>query len=236
MKSGTSKKTKCRWRSGLDAYGLRSRCDLSSYFQGIGLIFSFQSLEIIFLENVRRFFTVLSPKRRMNKNRFKGNKKALGLSFLFIGIFYFSIAGASALNRFELMDGSVIQGEILSYSGGVYRIDSDALGTISLPEEKIRAIKPARNSGSQANHSNGSNEPSLGAQKIDQMQERMLNDPETVRLIEELQNNPSVQTILQDEELMKAIAQGNLNRVGEDPKIKALMNDKTIEKIIEKNQ
>ena len=61
-------------------------------------------------------------------------------------------------------------------------------------------------------------------------------DPETVRLIEELQNNPSVQKILQDEELMKAIAQGNLNRVGEDPKIKALMNDKTSEKIIEKNQ
>ena len=172
----------------------------------------------------------------MSKNHFKGNKKALGLSFLFIGIFYFSIAGASTLNRFELMDGSVIQGEILSYSGGVYRINSDVLGTISLPEEKIRAIKPARNSGSQADSGNGPNELSLGAQKIDRMQDRMLNDPETVRLIEELQNNPSVQKILQDEELMKAIAQGNLNRVGEDPKIKALMNDKTIEKIIEKNQ
>ncbi len=172
----------------------------------------------------------------MSKNYFKGNKKALGLSFLSICVFYVFIAGASTLNRFELMDGSVIQGEILSYSGGIYQINSDVLGTISLPEEKIRAIKPARNSGSQANNSNGPNEPSPGAQKIDQMQDRMLNDPETVQLIEELQNNPSVQKILQDEELMKAISQGNLNRVGEDPKIKALMNDKTIEKIIEKNQ
>ena len=236
MKSRISKKTKCRWRSGLKVHGLCGRCDLSSNFQGIGLIFSFTSLEILFLENLRLLSTVLSPKRLMSENHLNGNKKALGLSFLFIGIFYFSITGASTLNRFELVDGSVIQGEILSYSRGVYRINSDVLGTISLPEEKIRAIKPARKSGSQVNNSNGPNEPNSGAQKIDQMQDRMLKDPETVRLIEELKNNPSVQTILQDEDLMKAIAQGNLNRVGEDPKIKALMNDKTIEKIIEKNQ
>jgi len=172
----------------------------------------------------------------MSKNHFKGNKKALGLSFLFISIFSFSIAGANTLNRFELTDGSVIQGELLSYSEGVYQINSDVLGAISLPEEKIRAIKPAHNSGSQAKNSNEPNEPPPGAQKIDQMQGRMLNDPETVRLIEDLQKNPMVLKILQDEELMKAIAQGNLNRVGEDPKIKALMNNKSIEKIIENIQ
>jgi len=171
----------------------------------------------------------------MSKKYSKGNKKALGLGFLFIVIFYFSSAGASTLNRFELMDGSVIQGKILSFSKGIYQINSEVLGTISLSEEKIKAIKPVRNSGLRVKSSNGPNQPTPGAQKIDQMQDRMLSDPETVRLIEGLQNNPSVQKILQDEELMRAIEQGNLNRVGEDPKIKALMNDKTIGKIIEKN-
>jgi hypothetical protein len=57
-----------------------------------------------------------------------------------------------------------------------------------------------------------------------------------VQLIQQLQSNPSVQEILQDKELMDAIAQGNLNRVGDDPKIKALMKQETIGKIIEKNQ
>jgi len=179
---------------------------------------------------------VLSPMPKMNKNHLTGNQKVFGLSVGFIFIFLVSTAEASSLSRFELKDGSVIQGEILSFSGGVYRINSDALGTVSLPEKKIRAIKPAHNSGSQAENSNESKSPNPGAQEIEQMQGRMLNDPETVRLIGELQNNPSVQKILQDEELMKAIAQGNLARVGEDPKIKALMNDKTIGKIIEKNQ
>lgn len=168
----------------------------------------------------------------MSKNHLKGHKKALGLIFLLV-LFTFSFAWASGLNRFELMDGSVVQGQILSYSGGVYRINSDALGTISLPEEKIRAIKPAQNADSQGGDNNP---PADGVQKIDQMQDRMLSDPETVRLIEKLQNNPSVQSILQDEELMQAISQGNLNRVSEDPKIKALMKDKTVGEIIEKNQ
>ena len=159
----------------------------------------------------------------------------MGLSLLLPFLFIVSTVWANTQSRFELMDGSVIQGEILSFSKGVYRISSDMLGTISLPEEKIRAIKPARVSGSQAENSRQQG-GSAGAQKIDRMQSQMLNDPETVRLIEELQNNPSVQRILQDEELMKAIAEGNLNKLGEDPKIKALMNDQTIGKIIEKTQ
>ena len=172
----------------------------------------------------------------INNNRLKANQTYLALSLLLIAVFVVSTAWASALSRFELMDGSVIQGKILSFSKGVYRINSDILGTISLPEEKIRAIKPAHKSGSRAGNSNQPKKSNPGTQKIDQMQNRMLSDPETVQLIEKLQNNPSVQNILQDEELMKAIAEGNLNRVSEDPKIKALMNDKTIGKIIEKNQ
>lgn len=189
-----------------------------------------------FFEWVGRLSPVDPPGLSMSNNHLKGNHKALRLSFLIIFIFQFSLAGANTLSRFELMDGSVIQGQILSYTGGVYEINSDALGTISLSEEKIRAIKPAQTSNPQATDNIEPEGPNPGAQKIDQMQDRMLNDPETVQLIEELQNNPAVQKILQDEELMQAIAQGNLNRVSEDPKIKDLMNNKTVEKIIEKNQ
>ncbi len=155
---------------------------------------------------------------------------------MLIFTFIFSLAGASNLSRFELMDGSVIQGQVLSHSGGVYKINSDVLGTVSLSEEKVRSIQPVETSNSKAANGIEPKEQTPGAQKIDQMQDRMLNDPETVRLIQELENNPSVQQILQDEELMQAIAQGNLNRLGQDPKIKNLMNNKTVGKIIEKNQ
>lgn len=152
---------------------------------------------------------------------------ASGLGFLLIILCLRSPVSAGALNRFELKDGSVIQGEILSYSKGVYTINSDALGAITLPESKIRAIQPASPAG---------NETQPSGPNINQMQQQMMNDPETVQLIQQLQSNPSVQEILQDKELMDAIAKGNLDRVGADPKIKALMQQETVGKIIEKNQ
>jgi hypothetical protein len=156
----------------------------------------------------------------------KRNPIAFGLGFLLITFFSGSLVFANTLNRFELKDGSVIQGEILSYSKGIYKINTDVLGTITLSENKIRAIHPASSESKKL--------PS--AHNIDQVQKQMMNDPETVELIQQLQSNPSVQEILQDKELMDAIAQGNLNRVGDDPKIKALMQQETIGKIIEKNQ
>ncbi len=156
------------------------------------------------------------------------NPIAFGLGVIFIILFSASLVSASTLNRFELKDGSVIQGEILSYSKGIYKINSNVLGTITLPENTIRSIRPASSSEKKT-------QPAAPT-AIDQVQKQMMNDPETVQLIQQLQNNPAVQEILQDKELMNAIAQGNLSRVGTDPKIKALMEQKTIGKIIEKNQ
>lgn len=166
----------------------------------------------------------------------KRKQLILGLNFLLVLFFTASTVFANSLSRFELRDGSVIQGEILSFSKGVYQINSDALGTVSLPEEKIRVIKPAQSSGTQADNSRQAAGSVTGAKKIDQMKDLLLSDPETVRMIGELKSNPSVQQILQDKELMKAIAEGNLNRLGQDPKIKALMNDQTIGKILEQTQ
>jgi hypothetical protein len=55
-------------------------------------------------------------------------------------------------------------------------------------------------------------------------------------LLSDLQNDPAIKSILQDEELMRAIEQGNLNKVGQDPKIQSLMNSKAVENIIKQHQ
>ncbi|GJL77076.1 MAG: hypothetical protein NPINA01_00650 [Nitrospinaceae bacterium] len=165
----------------------------------------------------------------------QGKIIASGQVFLFAVLFSGSLALANSLNRFELKDGSVIQGSILSYSQGVYQINSDVLGTISLPESKIRAIHPAGDSNAGAS-SQDETQSTQSSQQIDRLQQEMLSDPETVQLIQQLQNDPSVQEILQDRELMEAIQQGNLNRVGTDPKIQELMKNQSVGKIIEKNQ
>jgi len=72
--------------------------------------------------------------------------------------------------------------------------------------------------------------------KIQALQEQMLDDPETLGWIEELKNDPSMQEILKDQELLAAIERGDLARVSADPKIKTLMNSAAFKKILEKNR
>ena len=48
---------------------------------------------------------------------------------------------AGDLKEIELLDGSVIYGEILSLSDGVYTFESNSLGTIRIKEGRIRAIR-----------------------------------------------------------------------------------------------
>ena len=73
-------------------------------------------------------------------------------------------------------------------------------------------------------------------QRIKALQEKMMGDPETVEWIGELKNDPSMQEILKDEELLRAIELGDLSRVRQDPKIQALMDSAAFKKILEKNQ
>ena len=45
------------------------------------------------------------------------------------------------LREIELIDGSIIRAEVLSMDGKTYRLRSDALGTIEMPEYQVKAIR-----------------------------------------------------------------------------------------------
>jgi hypothetical protein len=49
-------------------------------------------------------------------------------------------AVAGELRDFELHDGSILTGELLSLRGGVYTLKSPSLGTITLNTSQVRAI------------------------------------------------------------------------------------------------
>jgi hypothetical protein len=53
-----------------------------------------------------------------------------------------SSAPAAEMREIEMSDGSVVTGEVLSLSKGIYTIKSDSLGTIKIDESKVRVIRP----------------------------------------------------------------------------------------------
>jgi hypothetical protein len=135
----------------------------------------------------------------------------------FLGV---SIGNALAgeIKEIELKDGSVIYGEIVSYGGGVFTLRSKGLGTVKIEESEIRAIRSGAHEGGKQD-------------QIQQLQQRMMSDKEVVEMILSLQNDPDVQRILQDPEIMKAVNSGDINALLSNPKFMKLLENPTIQDI-----
>ena len=140
-----------------------------------------------------------------------------------------AISHAGNVNQIRLSDGSLIQAEIVSFANGVYKLRSESLGTFPLAENRIQSIKPNKSVQFKAT------DPLVG-QQMQRLQLELMSDPQMMGLLSDLQNDPAIKSILQDKELMRAIGQGNLNKVGQDPKIQSLMNSKAVENIIKQHQ
>jgi len=131
-------------------------------------------------------------------------------------------ATAGELREIQLSDGSVVSGEVLSLSGGIYTIKSDTLGTLRLEESKVRVIRPKSSPQDNA----GGDTKSL--------QEKMMSDQEIMGLIPSLQNDPEFKKIMEDSELMKAVAAGDIAVLMADPRFMKLLSNPTVQEIQKK--
>lgn len=159
------------------------------------------------------------------------------LCFIVVLLCAASLAFAGNVKKFVLNDGSVIQAEILSYSKGVYQLRSSAIGKFALSEEKIQSIQfPDASGGHPGGESSKGSSLSIDPKQMDQMKNKIMADPQTNKLVEELQKDPTMQQILGDKDLLQAIERGDVGRLVADPKIQSLMNNKEIGKILEKTK
>lgn len=156
----------------------------------------------------------------------------LRLFILFLLIFWTGNGLAGQVQEIELTDGSVLSGEILSLNGGNYLLRSGSLGTITIPQSKIRAIRP-RSSTSRHTPSPGPSQNQESGQ-IQDMQQLLTGNAEIMNMIHSLQNNPDLQRILEDPALMDAVRSGNVKALEADPKFRALLNNPTIKDITDK--
>ncbi len=62
----------------------------------------------------------------------------------------------------------------------------------------------------------------------------MMSDEEIVNMILSLQNDPDIQGVLQDPEIMKAVNSGDINALLSNPKFMKLLENPTIQDIRKK--
>ena len=125
---------------------------------------------------------------------------------------------AGPSQRIEFQDGTVLQGEILTFDGSVYTIRTMSLGTVAIEASKVRAIHMGKSS-------------PAGQREFQDIRQHLLTSPETLNMILGLQNDPDVQAVLQDGELMKAIQASDLERLISSPKFMKLVENPKIQEI-----
>jgi hypothetical protein len=147
---------------------------------------------------------------------------------LFVLVISAQTAPAGEIREIELNDGSVITGELLSLSGGMYTIKSDSLGIVRVEETKIRAVR-SKTPASSGLQSNGSASVQAGA-----LTDRMMNDAEIMSMIRGLQDDPDFKKILEDPEIMQAVKNNDVATLMSKPEFMRLLDNPPVRTIREK--
>jgi len=159
---------------------------------------------------------------------FGGKMRSIGgyigsVILLFLALTAATVVNAAETREIELTDGSVITGEVISLSGGIYKVRSATLGTLRIEASKIRVIRLQ-----------GSAAPSDAVGQAKSLEDKMLGDSEIIGAILALQNDPDLQKTLQDPEIMKAVKTGDIAALMRNPEFMKLLNKQAVQDINKK--
>ena len=150
---------------------------------------------------------------------------------LVTGILGFSLSVCMA-EQIVLQDGSNINGHILSMANGSYQVQTGSMGVITLEQNQIRSISQTGVSGSSfslADQAKQAGQPSV--QSLQSLQSSMTSNEGIMNSIRALQNDPDMQAILADPEIMQAVQSFDLTALRNNPKIIKLMQNSKIQSI-----
>ncbi|MBF0318750.1 MAG: hypothetical protein HQL01_02940 [Nitrospirae bacterium] len=136
----------------------------------------------------------------------------------------YPVSGTAEVREFHLNDGSVITGEIISYTNGVYTVKSAALGTITINGAKVHSIT---SKGGPTSAGSGRDT----ASQVKGLQQKMMSDEEIMKLVLALKDDQEIQKVLQDPEIIKAINSNNLQKLMANTKFLSLLNNPKVQEI-----
>lgn len=134
-----------------------------------------------------------------------------------------TLVSAADTREIELTDGSVIAGEIVSLSGGMYTVRTATLGTLRIEASKIRVIRLQ-----------GSSASGSARDQTKSIENQMIGDKDIMAIVLSLQNDPDMQNILQNPEIMKAVQAGDLDALMRNPEFMKLMDKQAVQDISRK--
>jgi hypothetical protein len=181
------------------------------------------------------------------------------MKYAIVLFFCLSLAPAWAVDvrEIELRDGTVLRGEIVSLQNGTYTIRSQSLGDVKIAAANVRVIRfpsgptgpsaagerapaPAGAGEVQGERNSADN---LGKQgeapgrsddvqrQVEEVQRSLAADDSTMQIITSLQNDPEVQAVLSDPQIMQAVEAGDVATLMANPKFLELLRNPKVQEI-----
>ncbi|MCU0652055.1 MAG: hypothetical protein MUC39_03840 [Candidatus Omnitrophica bacterium] len=142
-----------------------------------------------------------------------------------------AVAYCAASSRVELLDGSVINGEIVSFENGYYTINTGSFGQVKIDAGKVRRIETSAIGLPQV--STGSSDANIKSQ-MDSVRQDMLNNPEAMKIVNELISDPKFQEMAKDPAVANAASSGNIQSLMSNEKFMGIVNNPKIKELQEK--
>ncbi|MFH1201635.1 MAG: hypothetical protein V1674_01935 [Candidatus Omnitrophota bacterium] len=154
--------------------------------------------------------------------------------FCLLSVVFNVTAYCGQLSRIELTDGSVINGEIISYASGVYAISTAAFGEIKIEAANVSKIESLNSSlpGNAINSSVGRENPAQS--QIQSYGETLMSNPENAAIITGLAADPRIQELAKDPEIQEAVKAGDIQALMKNEKFMDIVNNFRIQEAIKK--
>jgi len=140
----------------------------------------------------------------------------------------------------SLKDGSLLIGQVLGMSDGVYTIKTQNMGAVKIHEADIVSIQNNDESVAQRlkEYKNSEHQQNLEKNQlkvqVEQMQNDLLSNPALMKDIESLIQNEDILSIITDPGVMKDVLSYDPERLENNEKLRLLMEQPEIKALIEK--
>jgi hypothetical protein len=142
-------------------------------------------------------------------------------------------AYCAQVSRIELTDGSVINGEITSFAGGVYTINT-AFGEIKIESGSVSRIESANPPALITSISSAVQENNLTLPQIDSYKQQLMNNPENTAIITGLAAAPEIQELVKDPQIVEAAKAGDIQALMKNEKFMNIVNSPQVQEAFKK--
>jgi len=161
-------------------------------------------------------------------------KKILFRFFLIVAAANLALcAHAQSAKTITLKDGSVIKGNVLQLTDGIYTLETDNIGKVNVAESEIVSIAAESTPALQATGDTASAALKGQAQEI---QTNLLSDPSIMAEIQNIMQDPEIRGVLSDPAFMNAIMSYDPKQIQQSEKTQYLLQNPKFQSLMEKIQ